>query len=183
MHQKLLDRRGDVPRRQRQHVRVVLEQNRMCRGDGSRSGIDGRSIESWSRAPPTINVLAVMRESQSDSPKSADVVTRSKCATTAGSFMRSRSDPRRSHSTAPINARRQRLRNSLMNGRAIAAIPAATQLLWLRDSLDVPVPAEVLQAVDERAARAGLRERAIVLRGLNADRVSLWRRVTRFGVR
>jgi hypothetical protein len=66
---------------------------------------------------------------------------------------------------------------------ARAAIPAAAQLRWLRDSLNVLVPAEVLQALDERAARAGLRERALVLRGINVDRISLWRRVMRFGVR
>ena len=58
-----------------------------------------------------------------------------------------------------------------------AAPPVAAQLRWLHDVLDVPVPADVLAALDARAGRAGLLERAVINRGLALDRLS--RRIVR----
>jgi hypothetical protein len=62
-------------------------------------------------------------------------------------------------------------------GAVGAALPVAAQLRWLHEVLGVPVPGDVLAALDARAARAGLLERVVVGRGLALDRLS--RRVLR----
>jgi hypothetical protein len=60
---------------------------------------------------------------------------------------------------------------------AEAALTTVCQLLWLRGTVDVEVPEEVIDAIGREARSAGRRQRAIIEKGLTFHSEPLWWRL------